>query len=92
MPYKNIKDLLVDATKIPASLEAQLPNGIPKLSSTLLNMAASVPAIPDFPMAIPDIPALPTFAIPGLPALAPQVKEEVPPSPAPRRAPAFKFA
>jgi len=66
MPYKNIKELLADATKFPAAIEAKLPAGAPRLSTTLVTTAAGLPKLPDFPMAIPDLPAPPE-----LPAIAP---------------------
>ena len=61
---KNIKDLLVDATKYPAAIEAKLPAGAPKLSTMLLDTAGMIPVVPDFPM---EFPALPTP--PELPAM-----------------------
>ncbi|MBA7576956.1 hypothetical protein ES708_18802 [subsurface metagenome] len=59
MPHKNIKTLLTDATKYPAAIEAKLPEGAPKISTTLTDIAGKIPAIPDFPMEIPDLPAVP---------------------------------
>ena len=56
---KNIKELLVDATKYPAAVEAKLPAGAPKISTTLLDVAGKIPVVPDFPMEIPDLPAPP---------------------------------
>ena len=66
MPYKNIKDVLTDATKFPAAIEGKLPEGAPKISTMLADAAAKIPAIPDFPMEIPDLPAPPEM--PGAPA------------------------
>ena len=66
MPYKNIKEVLTDATKFPAAIEAKLPEGAPKVSTMLADAAAKIPAIPDFPMEIPDLPAPPMF--PEMPA------------------------
>jgi len=66
MPYKNPKEFLADATKLPAAIEAKLPAGAPKISTTLVTTAAGLPDLPDFPMAIPDLPAPPE-----LPAIAP---------------------
>jgi len=65
MAYKNIKEVLVDATKFPAAIEAKLPEGAPKVSTMLADAAGKIPAIPDFPMEIPDLPAPP--AIPEVP-------------------------
>jgi len=66
MPIKNPKDLLLDATKFPAAIEAKLPEGAPKISTMLADTAGKIPAIPDFPIEIPDLPAPPT--IPEVPA------------------------
>ena len=66
MPYKNPTELLVDATKLPAAIEAKLPAGAPKLSATLVDIATKLPKVPDFPMELPDLPAPPE--LPELPA------------------------
>jgi len=63
--YKNVKELLIDATKFPAAIEAKLPAGAPTISTTLVDVAGRIPAVPDFPMEIPDLPAPPE--IPALP-------------------------
>ena len=63
---KNIKELLVDATKFPAAIEAKLPAGAPKVSTMLVDAAGKIPAVPDFPMEVPDLPAPPE--LPALPA------------------------
>lgn len=68
MPYVNIKALLIDATKYPAAVEAKLPAGAPKISTMLVDAANKIPAVPDFPMQIPDLPAPPT--LPEMPAAA----------------------
>jgi len=66
MPIKNIKTLLTQATALPAAIEAKLPEAAPKLSTTLVDIAGKIPAIPDFPMEIPDLPAVPELpALPG---------------------------
>lgn len=67
MPYKNPTELLVDATKLPAAIEAKLPAGAPKLSATLVDIATKLPKVPDFPMELPDLPAPPE--LPEMPAL-----------------------
>ncbi|MBA7611162.1 hypothetical protein ES703_18381 [subsurface metagenome] len=59
MPYKNVKEVLVDATKYPAAIETRLPEGAPKVSTMLADAAGRIPAVPDFPMEIPDLPAVP---------------------------------
>ena len=69
MAYKNIKELLVDATKFPAAIEAKLPEAVPKLSTTMADVAGQIPAVPDFPMEIPSLPAPPELpAMPAMPA------------------------
>jgi len=66
---KNIKDLLLDATKFPAAVEAKLPAGAPTISTTLVDIAGKIPVLPDFPMEIPDLPAPPELpTLPELPA------------------------
>ncbi|MBA7686413.1 hypothetical protein ES703_94860 [subsurface metagenome] len=65
MTYKNIKEVLVDATKFPAAIEAKLPAGAPTISATLVDVAGKIPAVPDFPMEIPALPAPPE--LPELP-------------------------
>jgi hypothetical protein len=93
MPYKNPKDLLTDATKFPAAIEAKLPEGAPKVSTMLADATGRIPEIPDFPMEIPDLPAPPELpeAPTGLKGLGRQyvtgvevtpVRREVIPSPA----------
>ena len=73
MPIKNIKTLLTQATSFPAAIEAKLPAGAPKVSTMLVDAANMIPAVPDFPMEIPDLPAPPELpampAMPGAPAL-----------------------
>lgn len=64
MPYTNPKDLLLDAIKFPAAVEAKLPEGAPKVSTMLADATAKVPALPDFPMEIPDLPAPPELPSP----------------------------
>lgn len=69
--YKNPTDLLVDATKFPAAIEARLPAGAPKISATLLDIAGKLPVVPDFLVAIPSLPEPPTLPEgPPLPAAA----------------------
>lgn len=77
MPYTNIKELLVDATKFPAAVEAKLPAGAPKISTMLVDAAGKIPAnVPNFPMEIPDLPAPPELpAGEGFPGLTRYVKE-----------------
>lgn len=64
---KNIKGLLTQATALPAAIEAKLPEGVPKLSTMLLDATGTIPVVPDFPVEIPDLPAVPE--IPALPEL-----------------------
>jgi hypothetical protein len=91
MPSNNLKQVLVNAASLPASLEASLPEGVPKISSMLTNVAASLPTTPDLPMAIPDLPTMPAFNIPGVPGMAAAKAETPAPTTVRRRAPAFNF-
>ena len=72
MGYKNPKELLTAATALPAAIEAKLPEGAPKVSTMLLDATGKMPALPDFPMALPDLPAVPELPtlpeLPGAPA------------------------
>ena len=94
---KNLTELLVDATKFPAAIEARLPEGAPAISATLVEVAGKIPVMPDFPMEIPDLPAPPEMpALPGGDAAAglkryvtgvdvkPVARAEVTPAPARR--------
>lgn len=63
---KNPTDILIDATKFPRALEAKLPEGAPKISDTLLDIAGKLPKVPDLPI---DIPAPPVPELPMLPEL-----------------------
>lgn len=70
MGYKNPTELLIAATALPAALEGKLPEGAPKISTTLVDIANKLPVVPDFPMEIPDLPAVPEFPeMPGAPEL-----------------------
>lgn len=57
MVIKNPTQLLIQATQLPAAIETKLPEGAPKLSTTLTDVANKLPVLPDFPMEIPDLPA-----------------------------------
>ncbi|MBA7468193.1 hypothetical protein ES707_03434 [subsurface metagenome] len=61
MPIKNPKGLLTQAVKFPEAIEAMLPEGVPKVSTMLRDTADQIPAVPDFPMEVPDLPAPPEF-------------------------------
>jgi len=63
---KNPTDILIDATKFPRALEAKLPEGAPKISETLVDIAGKLPVLPDLPI---DIPAPPEPELPEFPAL-----------------------
>ena len=67
MTIKNIKDILTQGTALPAAIEARLPEGAPKVSTTLLDIAGKIPVVPDFPIEAPDLPAIPE--LPEFPAL-----------------------
>ena len=62
---KNPTNILIDATKFPAAIEAKLPAGAPKISEVLVDIAGKLPAVPDLPI---DIPAPPAPELPELPA------------------------
>lgn len=67
MGYRNLRELLVDATKFPAAIEAMLPEAAPKISTRLVETAGMVPAqLPDFVVEIPALPEPPTIPIGGL--------------------------
>lgn len=84
---KNIKDLLMGATQFPAAIEAKLPAGAPKISIMLVDAAGKIPAVPDFPMEIPDLPAPPELPAMPTPPGAPELRRfvtgvtEAPPAP-----------
>jgi len=70
MGYKNPTELLIAATQLPAAIEAKLPAGAPKISTTLVDIASKLPVLPDFPMELPVLPAVPALPeMPGMPAL-----------------------
>ena len=66
MAYKNPQELVVGLAQLPVAIEAKLPEGAPKLSQLMIDASTKGPALPDFPMEIPDLPAVPEM--PGLPA------------------------
>lgn len=66
MGYKNPTEFLIGATQLPAAIEAKLPEGAPKISTTLVDIANKLPVLPDFPTEIPDLPAVPE--LPEIPA------------------------
>ncbi len=59
MVIKNPTQFLIQAIKLPAAIEDKLPEGAPKLSTSLTEVANKLPVLPDFPMEIPDLPAVP---------------------------------
>ncbi len=66
MSYKNPKALLDAATALPAAIEAKLPAGAPKISTKLLELDSKLATLPDFPVELPDLPAIPELpALPG---------------------------
>ena len=88
MPYKNPKALLDAATALPAAIEAKLPEGAPKISTKLLDFNEKVVSkLPDFPMELPDLPAVPELpaAPAGLRRYATQVEVRPAPAPSPAR-------
>jgi len=78
MPIKNIKGLLTQATSLPAAIEAKLPAGAPKVSTMLLDATNQIPAVPDFPIEVPDLPAPPELpALPELPGAPAELRRYV---------------
>lgn len=66
---KNPTDFLMQATRLPAAIEAALPAGAPKFSQFLVDTAAKLPKLPNLPMELPDLPAIPALPVmPGTPA------------------------
>jgi len=65
--YTNPTQVLVDIAKYPAAIEAKLPAGAPPLSTMMVDAAGKLPVVPDFPMGIPELPAVPE--LPSMPAL-----------------------
>lgn len=63
-----LEGVLVDATKLPASIETKLPAGAPKLSQALTSIAGAFKALPALPF---NLPALPVIGVNGLPMLNP---------------------
>jgi hypothetical protein len=59
-----LKEVLVDATKLPAAVEEKLPAGAPKISKMLTDAANKLPTGPGSPIEIPE---LPTPKFPELP-------------------------
>lgn len=60
----NYKQILTEGIALPSAIEAKLPSGAPKISTFLTQVTTNLPTAPDFPMAVPDLPAV---AIPTLP-------------------------
>jgi len=90
---KNPTDFLVAATQLPAAIEARLPAGAPKISAFLVDTAAKLPKVPDFPMEIPDLPAPPMFPeMPALPGLGRMYVSGVEVTPTPAQGPAKPVA
>jgi len=78
MPYKNPTQILIAATSLPAAIEAKLPAGAPKISTTLVDIATKLPAVPDLPIEIPDLPAVPMLpAMPMLPEMPGELRRMV---------------
>jgi hypothetical protein len=69
MAYKNPKELMDAGTALPAAIEAKLPEGAPKLSTRLLELNTKLPTLPDFPVNLPDLPAVKLPEAPAMPTL-----------------------
>lgn len=74
---KNIKDILMGFTNFPAAIEAKLPAGAPKISTMLVDATGKIPAVPDFPVEIPDLPAPPELPAIPTPPGAPELRRFV---------------
>lgn len=59
MGYKNPKELLNAAVRFPAAIEAQLPQGAPKISEMLTDATGRLPDLPNFVVEAPDLPEVP---------------------------------
>ena len=72
MGYKNPKALMDAATALPVAIETKLPEGAPKISEKLFAFNEDfLSKAPDFPMELPDLPAVPAFPeLPGAPELS----------------------
>lgn len=79
MGYKNVKELLIGGTQLPATIEKALPAGAPKISTMLADAAGKIPEGPGFPIELPDLPALPELPAmgAGLPSLGKNYVKEV---------------
>ena len=78
MPYKNPTQILIAATSLPAAIEAKLPAGAPKISTTLVDIATKLPAVPDLPIELPDLPAVPMLPeMPMMPGAPEQLRRLV---------------
>jgi len=67
MAYKNPQELVVGLAQLPVAIEAKLPEGAPKLSQMMIDASTKGPALPDFPMEFPDLPAVPEMPGPLAP-------------------------
>ena len=70
--------ILIDGTKYPAAIEARLPEGVPKISTILLDATGKIPDLPDFPVEIPDLPVVPVFPeLPELPGMPGELRRRI---------------
>jgi len=64
-----LKDILVQQTAVPRSIEAALPSMAPKLSDLMVGLANALPAgpsLPEAPMGIDEIPTQITSGFPNI--------------------------
>lgn len=61
MAITNPTQILTEAVRLPQAIENALPAKAPKLSATLIMITGKLPALPNFPLALPDLPAAPTL-------------------------------
>ncbi len=62
MPLMNYKDVLLDATRIPAAIEKRIPFKVPSIATFLAKTATKLPNLRNFPFGLP---ALPRISMPG---------------------------
>jgi len=89
MPIKNPTNILLQAVKYPAAIEAKLPAGAPKLSEMMTDVATKLPKVPDLLMELPDLPEAPALPeLPELPGFPAGLVREVTATPITRSKPA----
>jgi len=70
MALTNYKDVLLDATRIPAAIEKRIPFKVPSIATFLATTTTKLPKLANFPFGI-GLPALPSITMPGGKASSP---------------------